>query len=266
MATDEFQQWEMLQPSSESDSESQTSTMQTIAAPDLMIRSDYFSVPDHDQCNRTPNSVDPATETADPPEISDVVQETGEIGTLVDEDIHEVEGGSWKLIEQFESGRGGSEFGRTKLEEFEDMGLLVVEKYESLSDESEGFADERRIEEVEKKAEVVKESVEAWWKAPFEHFNCFILGIKPIWSFSVAASVIGFAIIGSQVFKARKKTTSLEVKIMMDDKKKASQFMSRAAHLNETLSVVKPPVTRPQLTTVAVASLSFMTNLALHEA
>ncbi|XP_031101112.1 uncharacterized protein LOC116005031 [Ipomoea triloba] len=184
-------------------------------------------------------------------------------------------------IEEFNSGWGGNGYGYggAKLDEFEDK-ELVVEKEENLCEGSEVFTEKEheimptggesetmnKIVEVEvKKAEVEKKSV-VWWKAPFELLKYCMFRFKPVWTFSMAAALIGFAILGRRIYNVKKKMRSLELKVTMDDKK-VSQFMSRAARLNEAFSVVKRvPVIRPQLPATGVAPWPVMTKLALQEA
>lgn len=49
------------------------------------------------------------------------------------------------------------------------------------------------------------------------------------------------------LYKMKRKTLGLQLKVIVDDKK-VSQFMSRAARLNEAFSVVKRvPIIRPSL-------------------
>ncbi|XP_019163866.1 PREDICTED: uncharacterized protein LOC109160138 isoform X3 [Ipomoea nil] len=203
----------------------------------------------------------------------------GEIDFLLDKE--KVQGGFGGInetgnnFEEFKSGWEGNEFGGAKFEEFEDK-ELVVEKEENLCDGSEVFTEKEheivptggetmnKIVEV-KKAEVEKKSV-VWWKAPFELLKYCMFRFKPVWTFSMAAALIGFAILGHRIYRVKKKIRSLELKVTMDDKK-VSQFMSRAARLNEAFSVVKRvPVIRPQLPATGVAPWPVMTKLALQEA
>nr|GMC77353.1 uncharacterized protein LOC109160138 isoform X2 [Ipomoea batatas]GMD13188.1 uncharacterized protein LOC109160138 isoform X2 [Ipomoea batatas]GMD19436.1 uncharacterized protein LOC109160138 isoform X2 [Ipomoea batatas]GME00845.1 uncharacterized protein LOC109160138 isoform X2 [Ipomoea batatas] len=191
--------------------------------------------------------------------------------------IVEVEVEVKNSIEEFNSSWGGNGYGGAKFDEFEDK-ELVVEKEENLCDGSEVFTEKEheivpsggetmnKIVEVEvKKAEVEKKSV-VWWKAPFELLKYCMFRFKPVWTFSMAAALIGFAILGRRIYNVKKKIRSLELKVTMDDKK-VSQFMSRAARLNEAFSVVKRvPVIRPQLPATGVAPWPVMTKLALQEA
>lgn len=86
-----------------------------------------------------------------------------------------------------------------------------------------------------------------WWKVPLELLKYFVFRVRTMWAFSIAAAVMGFVILGRRLYKMKKKAKSLELKVTVDDKK-VSQFMSRAARLNEAFAVVKRvPVIRPQL-------------------
>ncbi|XP_052202907.1 uncharacterized protein LOC127808416 isoform X2 [Diospyros lotus] len=90
-----------------------------------------------------------------------------------------------------------------------------------------------------------------WWKVPFEFLKYCVFRFRPVWTFSVAAAVMGFLILGRRLYKMKKKSWSLQVKVAMSDKK-ASQFLSRAARLNEAFSVVKRvPVIRASLPAAA---------------
>ncbi|KAL3649605.1 hypothetical protein CASFOL_006008 [Castilleja foliolosa] len=70
------------------------------------------------------------------------------------------------------------------------------------------------------------------------------------WLVSFAAAVMGFAILARRLYKMKKKTMGLEIKVFVDDKK-ISQVMSRAARLNEAfLIVIRVLVIRPSLPAV----------------
>jgi len=99
---------------------------------------------------------------------------------------------------------------------------------------------------VNQSGEEEKRSV-VWWKVPFEFLKFCAFRVSPVWTLSVAAAVIGFVMLGRRLYKMKRKSQSLQLKVTMDDKK-VSQFMSRAARLNEAFSVVKRvPVIRPAL-------------------
>lgn len=112
---------------------------------------------------------------------------------------------------------------------------------------------ERKPETDEEKRKVV------WWKVPFELLKYCVFRINPVWTFSMAAAVMGFVILGQRLYKMKRKTRGLPLKVTVDDKK-VSQFMSRAARLNEAFSVVRRvPIVRPLLPAAGVNSWPVMT-------
>lgn len=69
---------------------------------------------------------------------------------------------------------------------------------------------------------------------------------------------MGFVILGRRLYKMKRKSSNLQLKVTMDDKK-VSQFMTRAARLNEAFSVVRRvPIIRPSLPTAGVNTWSVM--------
>ncbi|BFG40492.1 hypothetical protein CerSpe_267660 [Prunus speciosa] len=95
-------------------------------------------------------------------------------------------------------------------------------------------------------AEVVKRTI-LWWKVPFEVLKYCVFRVSPVWSFSVAAAVMGLVFLGRRLYKMKRKSQTLQLKVTLDDKK-VSQFMSRAVRLNEAFSVVRRvPIIRPSL-------------------
>ncbi|KAL9345064.1 hypothetical protein Peur_062739 [Populus x canadensis] len=97
-----------------------------------------------------------------------------------------------------------------------------------------------------------KRKVVVWWKVPFEVLRYCVFRLNPVWSVSMAAAVMGFVILGRRLYKMRRKTKSLQLKVTVDDKK-VSQFMSRATRLNEAFSVVRRvPIVRPLLPAAGV--------------
>ncbi|KDP27369.1 hypothetical protein JCGZ_20193 [Jatropha curcas] len=98
-----------------------------------------------------------------------------------------------------------------------------------------------------------------WWKVPFELLRYCVFRISPVWTFSMAAAVMGFFILGQRLYKMKRKTSGLPLKVTVDDKK-VSQFMSRAARLNEAFSAARwVPVARPLLPASGVNSWPVMT-------
>uniref|UniRef100_A0A5B6ZI53 Putative Actin-binding LIM protein 1 n=1 Tax=Davidia involucrata TaxID=16924 RepID=A0A5B6ZI53_DAVIN len=102
------------------------------------------------------------------------------------------------------------------------------------------------IEATKLGGEEEKRSV-VWWKLPLELLKYCAFRVNPVWTFSVAAAVMGLIILGRRLSKMKRKSRGLQLKVTLDDKK-VSQFMSRAARLNEAFSVVKRvPIIRPSL-------------------
>ncbi|KAL6525315.1 hypothetical protein OROMI_030908 [Orobanche minor] len=122
-----------------------------------------------------------------------------------------------------------------------------VEKNERKKTESEG----KIIDETGNKntGELKKRGV-VWWKMPVEFLKSCVFRMSPVWAVSVAAAMMGFVILGRRLYKMKRKTRGLEIKVAVDDKK-VSQVMSRAACMNEAFSIVKRvPVIRPSLPAV----------------
>ncbi|KAF8405648.1 hypothetical protein HHK36_007724 [Tetracentron sinense] len=91
-----------------------------------------------------------------------------------------------------------------------------------------------------------------WWKLPLELFKFCVFRVSPVWSFSMAAALMGFVILGRRLYKMKRKSRTIPLKVTLEDKK-VSQFMTRAARLNEAFSVVRRvPIIRPSLPAVGV--------------
>ncbi|XP_062073151.1 uncharacterized protein LOC133777518 isoform X2 [Humulus lupulus] len=114
-----------------------------------------------------------------------------------------------------------------------------------------GAIDEMKPEDKSNDGKVEKRAV-AWWKVPFEVLKYCAFRVSPVWTFSVAAAMLGIVMLGRRLYKMKRKSRSLQLKVTMDDK--VSQFMSRAARLNEAFSVVRRvPIIRPSLPATGVA-------------
>ncbi|KAJ4952104.1 hypothetical protein NE237_028936 [Protea cynaroides] len=91
-----------------------------------------------------------------------------------------------------------------------------------------------------------------WWKLPFELLKFCVFRVSPVWSVSIAAAMMGVVILGRRLYKMKRKTRATPLKITVEDKK-VSQFMVRAARLNEAFSVVRRvPIIRPSLPAAGV--------------
>ncbi|XP_010530105.1 PREDICTED: uncharacterized protein LOC104806752 isoform X2 [Tarenaya hassleriana] len=92
-----------------------------------------------------------------------------------------------------------------------------------------------------------KRSGIVWWKMPFVLLKYCAFKIGPVWTVSMAAAVMGLAILGRRLYKVKKKAQRFQLKVTIDDKK-ISQAMSQASRLNEAFTEVRRvPVIRPAL-------------------
>ncbi|KAF5727080.1 hypothetical protein HS088_TW22G00767 [Tripterygium wilfordii] len=131
-----------------------------------------------------------------------------------------------------------------------DVGDGLMAASEGGNDDSDVPIDEMK-DNVKPGGELEKRKV-VWWKVPFEVLKYCALRISPVWTFSMAAAVMGFVILSRRLYKMKRKSRSLEIKVTMDDKK-VSQFMTRAARLNEAFSVVRRvPILRPTMPAAGV--------------
>ncbi|XP_010539229.1 PREDICTED: ATG8-interacting protein 2-like [Tarenaya hassleriana] len=92
-----------------------------------------------------------------------------------------------------------------------------------------------------------KKSGMVWWKMPFVLLKYCGFKIGPVWTVSMAAAVMGLALLGRRLYNVKKKARRFQLKVTIDDKK-VSRVMSQAARLNEAFTEVRRvPVIRPAL-------------------
>lgn len=115
-----------------------------------------------------------------------------------------------------------------------ELGLEKSEKEKHLEKDQygseEGFDTER---EEESPVSVVKgksvsidssggggeERVFVWWKIPIDVFKYCVFRVNPIWSFSMAAAVVGFVMLGRRLYNMKKrKSSTLQLKVFLNDK------------------------------------------------
>ncbi|AQK53048.1 uncharacterized protein LOC100194197 [Zea mays] len=78
-----------------------------------------------------------------------------------------------------------------------------------------------------------------WWKLPFKLLHYCAWKVKPVWSFSIAAALLGLVVLGRRMYRMKRKARGLpQIKIAFDDKR-ASQFADRAAYLKEAFLVAR---------------------------
>lgn len=170
--------------------------------------------------------------------------------------IEEIVGGNGQKLESQSGEIGLTDMKVENFEEdsevgFKDNGDLKVsdnvdvEPYTTLGVVSE--VGSGKAKEGDKKNNIV------WWKVPMEFFKLRVFRVNPVWILSAAAAALmGFVFLGRRLNKVKKKARALDLKVTVDDKRVA-QFMSRAARLNEAISIVKRvPVIRPALPAVGI--------------
>jgi hypothetical protein len=57
-----------------------------------------------------------------------------------------------------------------------------------------------------------------WWKVPLEVLKYCVFRASPVWSFSMAAAVMGLVILGRRLYKMKRKSQKLQLKVTIDDK------------------------------------------------
>ncbi|CAL4968790.1 unnamed protein product [Urochloa decumbens] len=81
--------------------------------------------------------------------------------------------------------------------------------------------------------------VVVWWRLPFKLLHYCAWKVKPVWSFSIAAALLGLVVLGRRMYRMKRKARGLpQIKIAFDDKR-TSQFADRAARFNEAFLVAR---------------------------
>ncbi|XP_020588029.1 uncharacterized protein LOC110029885 [Phalaenopsis equestris] len=85
-----------------------------------------------------------------------------------------------------------------------------------------------------------------WWKMPLELLKFCIFRVRPAWSISIAAAMVGIVILGRKLYRMKQKSRTIPLRIAIDDKKD-SQFVTRSARLKAISLVRYMPLIRPSL-------------------
>lgn len=64
-----------------------------------------------------------------------------------------------------------------------------------------------------------------WWRIPIEVLKYCVLKVNPIWSLSMAAAFVGFVMLGRRLYNMKKKTRTLQLKVLLDDKVISSVYL-----------------------------------------
>ncbi|KAM0947253.1 hypothetical protein DsansV1_C08g0084181 [Dioscorea sansibarensis] len=86
---------------------------------------------------------------------------------------------------------------------------------------------------------------EVWWKLPIEVLKFYVLKMRPVWSVTIAAAIVGVVMVGRRLYRMKQRSRGVSLKASLDDKK-ASLLMALAANLNDAFLVMKrAPIIRP---------------------
>ncbi|KAK9110831.1 hypothetical protein Sjap_018891 [Stephania japonica] len=113
---------------------------------------------------------------------------------------------------------------------------------------------EGAIGELKSSEEVEEEKKQmVWWKLPIELFKFCIFRVSPVWSFSVAAAIVGIVLLRRRLQKMKPKSRSLQVKLSFDEK--------TVSRFNEAISVVRRvPIIRPSLPAAGLSPWPMITS------
>ncbi|KAK9111400.1 hypothetical protein Scep_018919 [Stephania cephalantha] len=186
--------------------------------------------------------------------IEETAAKVNDLGEFVvdSEEIRVFEGDQKRGFGEDELGKEGSE----EIEAIQSSESELVDEGSEVSSERsassggvvvvEGAIGEMKSIEEEKKQMV-------WWKLPIELFKFCIFRVSPVWSFSVAAAIMGIVILKRRRQKMKPKSRSLQVKLSFDEK--------TVSRFNEAISVVRRvPIIRPSLPAAGLSPWPMLTS------
>ncbi|KAI3460722.1 hypothetical protein Pfo_017385 [Paulownia fortunei] len=268
-ATNEFQDWEVLHPNSDSES-SPINSFDEIDSGGL-IQANYFSLDAQNRYGQdlddnksaesdNPSWIDPglgdnqtrylnkessefwsdsSSERSEDRKFSDFevrnetrfsVNEKKEVGFEEIREIVEEKEEKTVGMGKFYSDSSGIEVGSAKFNDFVENSEVGVEGNVNLHDESAvlgkvknenekiGSGSEVIHENGNKRSDEIEKRGVVWWKMPTEFLKYCVFRMSPVWTVSVAAAVMGFVILGRRLYKMKKKTRGLQIKVTVDDK------------------------------------------------
>lgn len=279
----ELHDWEVLPDSDDSIAVQNTSYLEGIERDsEGIIRSDYFSLDSHTKYAATEveDVIDDVSVESDNPSWIDPLCDTRYPATKAVGEPWSSDGSDDGKYVESESNKNQVDITETESRQMAFDGIASVDTDDSGEidsktrkfgeidvggEESEACKEENIVEAREQVAseDVSIESMKAdgeernrvavWWKLPLDLLKYCLFKASPVWTLSMAAAMMGVVILGRRLYKMKQKSRTLHLKVTMDDKK-VSQFMTRAARLNEAFSVVKrAPIIRPSLPGAGIA-------------
>ncbi|XP_078441323.1 uncharacterized protein LOC144711251 [Wolffia australiana] len=76
-----------------------------------------------------------------------------------------------------------------------------------------------------------------WWKLPIDLLKFFVLRIRPSWTISFAAALVGLVLLKKRLNQKKPNSRGVPINLRLEDKK-SSVFLGRAARLNEVVKKV----------------------------
>nr|KAJ0184962.1 hypothetical protein LSAT_V11C900487390 [Lactuca sativa] len=279
----ELHDWEVLPDSDDSTSVQNTSFLEGIERDsEGIIRSDYFSLDSHTKYSATQaeDVIDAVSVESDNPSWIDPVCDTGYPATKAVGEPWSSDGSDDGKYVESEASNTIVDIVETETRKVAFDGIASVDIDESDEidsktrklgeidgggEESEACREEEIVEargqganeDVSSESRKVygeeRNRVAVLWKLPLDLLKYCLFKASPVWTLSMAAAMMGAVLLGRRLYKMKQKSRTLQLKVTMDDKK-VSQFMSRAARLNEAFSVVKrAPLIRPALPGAGIA-------------
>ncbi|KAI3508888.1 hypothetical protein L1887_23908 [Cichorium endivia] len=283
----ELHDWEVLPGSDDSTSVQKTSYLEGIESDsEGIIRSDYFSLDSHTKyaANQVENVIDDVSVESDNPSWIDPVCDTSYPATKAVGELWSSDGSDDGKYVESEANNSQVDSIETETRQGAYDGSASVDMNQPWSDSSEIDSKPRKLGETDvggeesepcREEEIVeareeranedvvigsmksggeeRNRVAVWLKLPLDLLKYCLFKASPVWTLSMAAAMMGVVILGRRLYKMKQKSRTLQLKVTMDDKK-VSQFMTRAARLNEAFSVVKrAPMIRPSLPGTGVA-------------
>lgn len=98
------------------------------------------------------------------------------------------------------------------------VGKLEEEEGKEHLEENKNLQIEETKVNAESGSEVGDQRKVVWWKVPFDVLKYCMFKASPVWSFSLAAAVMGFIILGRKLYKMKRKSQSLHLKVILNEK------------------------------------------------
>ncbi|XP_026656554.1 uncharacterized protein LOC103696025 isoform X2 [Phoenix dactylifera] len=126
-----------------------------------------------------------------------------------------------------------SDFGRSRESEENQTGLEEhgAEESGELVKMGDGSGSLESVSNSERKKRGV-----VWWKMTLEFIKFYVLKMRPVWSISIAAAILGLVMLGRKLYKMKHKSQRIQLKIAFDDKEGGTAVQLPLRFLAKTLT------------------------------